>query len=85
MTEKIYTNGAYVIKATLSKERNKKDRTLKGIIIKSKYPFIYDIGDKIDFHLYNTNNSKEPQFKLELNELRKAKLNRILKFNERIP
>lgn len=83
-SEKIYTNGLYIISATLvGDKRNKKKLRLHGHIIDINTPSkevsgpIYKIGSNIDFPLYHTEKHKEPQFKT-LVELRDEKINSLL-------
>lgn len=79
----IYTNGLYIIEASLSKHRNPKNRVLKGHIIdinnssKRVTGAIYRIGSKIEFPLYHTKKHKEPQFK-RLETIREEKIDSIL-------
>jgi len=83
----LYTNGLYIIKESLSKEVNPKDRRLIGHIIdiNNKHKHVigsaYGICSKINLPIYHTPASTEPQFKtfetLTL-ENRKEKIDSIL-------
>lgn len=56
----IWTNGAYEVDGEL------KDKMIIGIIVKTKYPNVYDIGAKVKFPLYHSYNDKVPQFELKI-------------------
>lgn len=69
--EVTHTNGAYDVKGIVSKNQ------IKGIIIKSSYPQVYRIGEKVDFPIYSTINTNKVQFTETLKSLRKRKLEKI--------
>ena len=82
--DKIYINGLYVISAIIvGDRRSKKKLRLHGHIVDINTPSkrvsgsVYTIGSYVNFPLYHTEKSTEPQFKT-LVEVRENKINTLL-------
>jgi hypothetical protein len=60
---KTYTNGTYDVRGYMYGFW--RYRRLWGIIIRTKYSMIYDLGAEVNFPKYHNFWDKEPQFKLK--------------------
>lgn len=60
MRDKLYSNGAYVIKGIVYGFW--KWKRLKGIVVESKYRSTYELGVIVDFPIYHNFTDKKPQF-----------------------
>ncbi len=70
-----YTNGAYTVEGQLVKSNFYKESRIVGVIIETKYPSNYNIGQYVNFPLYHNTSDLKPQFKCCLSE----KINYLLK------
>ena len=72
----IWTNGAYWVDVTSTKNLWKKKRIL-GTITKTIYPQVYKIGDSVNFPVYNNYKDRKPMFR-KVSDIRIEKISNII-------